>query len=67
MAATQIKVDLDDPQLPTILQAIQQMRNAIDAVRNLPAEQREPIFRYLHQSLKADADAAAVALAEVKP
>lgn len=67
MAATQIKVDLDDPLLPTILQAVQQMRNAIDAVRNLPIEQREPIFRYLHQSLKADADQAAAALAEVKP
>ncbi len=67
MATTQIKVDLDDPQLPTILQAVAQMRNAIDAVRNLPAEQREVIFRYLHGQLKADADAAAAALAEVKP
>lgn len=65
--ANTVKIQLDDPTLPAILDAVNKIRTAVDTVKGLPLEHRAPLFAHLKDTLKAAADAAAAEAAAGQP
>jgi len=66
MAANLIKVDLDDPKLPVILEIVNRTRYAVEQALGLPLEQREQLLRYMATTIKVASDTAAAEVAAAK-